>query len=295
MFEKREKNGIPYYVSPILEQADFAHMFCTRHGGVSGGDFASLNVSTARKDRAGCTDSPLSVGENYRRALAILSAAPAQACGAHQVHGAQVREVTLRDGGRGVVPEKEPMPDADGLLLRAGTANVRAVCVKTADCVPILLANRRTGDVCAVHAGWRGSAADIVTEAVRALVGTANGSGTADEVYAAIGPCIGACCYEVGDEVYAAFAGLFRSKRCDFDVDALFPVFPSCSLGGRRHLDLAAVNRALLLLCGVPERNIDTSGMCTCCFAADGTAPFFSHRASGGCSGTFLSAVRVRE
>ena len=290
MFEKREKSGVVYYISPLLEKAGFAHMFCTRFGGVSSGVFESLNVSTARKDETGQTDSAANVGENYRRALAVLDTQPEHAFAARQVHSAVVHEASTADGGRGVLPDA-PRPDAcDGVVLRRGTPGVSAVCVKTADCVPVLLADTITGDVCAVHAGWRGSAADIVTEAVRTLSG-----GHSERVIAAIGPCIGACCYEVGDEVYAAFAALLRSKRYDFDVDTLFPVFPSCSLGGARHLDLAGANRALLELCGVPSENIEVSGVCTCCYTDDGLRPFFSHRASGGFSGTFVSAICARK
>lgn len=289
MFAKREKDGVTYYVSPILEKAGFTHAFFARFGGASFGDFDSLNVSTARKNHDGCTDSARNVDENYRRALAVLGTEPSRASAAKQVHSATVRTVTPSDGGRGVTAVCGSLPDCDGIVLKAELAEVDAVCVKTADCVPILLGNRATGDVCAVHAGWRGSAADIVTVAARTLA--PNGS---ENLVAAIGPCIGSCCYEIGGEVYEAFASLFRSKRYGFDVDSLFPVFPSCSLGGKRHLDLAAANRELLVLCGVERDNIDLSGMCTCCHHENGEYPFFSHRRSGGFSGTFVSAIRSR-
>jgi polyphenol oxidase len=116
------------------------------------------------------------------------------------------------------------------------------VSVRTADCYPLLLADGRNRAVAAVHAGWRGTAAHI---AVRALEEMHRLYGTeATDVYAAIGPGIGACCYEVGAEVARQF-GLEHAGR----------------------IDLAAINRRQLLDAGVAEHRIDVLGGCTKCDA----------------------------
>jgi YfiH family protein len=115
-----------------------------------------------------------------------------------------------------------------------------AVAVKTADCIPILLVDERRRAVAAVHAGWRGSAARIATEAVthmHARFGT-----HAADLHAAIGPGIGKCCYEVGPEVAAHFGG-----------------------HGRGHIDLADANRRQLLEAGVTADRIYASNLCTMC------------------------------
>ena len=117
---------------------------------------------------------------------------------------------------------------------------------------------------------------DIAAKAAQKIA-----DGNMSDVVAAIGPCIGQCCYEVGAEVYTAFEQLFVSKNVGYDINTLFTK--------RRHLDLALANRELLKFVGVDAENIDISGICTCCFGDE----FFSHRASSGHSGTFVSAVSL--
>ncbi|MBQ8758307.1 MAG: laccase domain-containing protein [Clostridia bacterium] len=287
MFTERCKNGVIYYTSPLFDRLGITHMFATRLGGVSTGAFESLNVSTARKDEQGFTDKAENVEENYRRALSVLDVAPEKAVAAKQIHTDNVTEVADNDGGRGILAHMPEMQGCDAVIARNG-GNVQALCVKTADCVPILMKNIRTGAVCAVHAGWRGTASDIVTKAAKKL-----SDGNMDNIVAAIGPCIGRCCYEIGGEVYSRFEMLFKSKSLSYNMDMIFTVMPTCSMGGNMHLDLARANSELLEFAGVRAENIDISGICTCCFTKNGQYPFFSHRASGGFSGTFVSAISV--
>lgn len=136
------------------------------------------------------------------------------------------------------------------------------VGVRTADCVPILLADVRQRRVAAVHAGWRGTAAGILTRAVEAL-----GARPAD-IYAACGPSIGPCCYEVGPEVSERFGRLGRVK-----------------------LDLAEENRQQLKQLGVPAAQIDPGPVpCTRC----GEAHFESYRRDGERAGRMVSAIAIR-
>ncbi len=144
--------------------------------------------------------------------------------------------------------------------------------VRTADCVPMLLVDSGKRAVAAVHAGWRGSAANIATKSIermREAFGTKAG-----DVYAAIGPCIRSCCYEVGKEVADHFAALFpewgeedRATRC---------------------IDLPEANRRQLVGAGVREDRIFDSGLCTTCQPQQ----FFSYRREPENPGRMVSAIK---
>ena len=141
-----------------------------------------------------------------------------------------------------------------------------AVSVRTADCFPILLADPEHHAVAAVHAGWRGTAAGIVGEAIARM---RNVYGTrAEALYAAIGPGIGVCCYEVGWEVARRF-GMDRAG----------------------HLDLAAENRKQLIAAGVADARIAAIGGCTYCDAER----FYSYRREGERAGRMISFIRATE
>ena len=292
MFERHSLHGVIFYTSRLLQTHGFSHLFATRFGGVSTGAFDSLNVSTSRKDENGCTDTAENVAANYTRALSVIGISPDKAAAAKQVHSDNIAEATEDFNGINILPYRTRADGFDGLITRVSDEkSPEAVCVKTADCVPILLADVTTGDVSAVHAGWRGTVADITAKAAILL-----SHGKPENILAAIGPCIGKCCYEVGDEVYFAAKDLFERNGKHFDEERLCPVFACCSLGGKRHFDLAETNKQRLLDIGVPAANIETSGICTACFTDEyGTHPFFSHRASGGYSGTFVSLIAKKD
>lgn len=282
MFTRNEKNGVCFYTSSILEQHGIVHGFFTRHGGVSCGAFDSLNVSTARKDRDGNPDSPKNVSENYRIALSALGTVPERAVGAKQVHESTVLRVTDGDCTRGINPAFPELSGCDGLFLDNTATKIDALCVKTADCVPILLSSKDGKEVSAVHAGWRGTVADIVTRAAEKF------TCPKEDILCAIGPCIGVCCYEVGEEVYEAVKRLFYAKGMEEKTDSMFRNVCTCSAQNKKKANLSEINRHLLTSFGIPEENIDVSGICTACNEKE----FFSHRASGGFSGTFVSAIR---
>ena len=284
MFKRNEKNGVCFYTSPTLEKFGIVHGFFTRHGGVSGGDFDSLNVSTARKDRGGSLDSPKNVLENYRIALSALGTVPERAVGAKQVHENTVLRVVNEDSARGINPAFPEMSGCDGLFLDGSAGEIDALCVKTADCVPILLSSKDGKEVSAVHAGWRGTVADIVTKAAEKF------TCEKEDILCAIGPCIGVCCYEVGEEVYEAVKRLFAFKGIEDNTDSMFRNVCSCSANTKKKANLSEINRQLLINFGIPEENIDVSGICTACHEDE----FFSHRASGGFSGTFVSIIAKR-
>ena len=140
---------------------------------------------------------------------------------------------------------------------------------RTADCVPLLLADPVRHLVAAVHAGWRGTAAGISRKTVETLCGEW-GSNPAD-LQAVIGPCIGSCCFEVGEEVASQFPG---------HLDRSAP---------RPHVDLVAANRQQLIAAGVPRAMIESLDFCTVC----DPDRFHSFRRDGG-PGRMIAAIRIR-
>lgn len=169
-----------------------------------------------------------------------------------QVHG---RDVAVVRAGDAVWPAR---PEADAMVSNARDV---AVAVRAADCAPILIADRATGAVAAVHAGWRGTAAGVAVATVHTL--TREFGSRPEDLMAAIGPTIGACCYEVGPELVDAFAaaGHDRSR-----IDRWFTSLPPPRGSRARaplHLDVPGANRDQLVLAGVPEERVHVSGLCT--------------------------------
>jgi hypothetical protein len=153
--------------------------------------------------------------------------------------------------------------------------------VQTADCVPVLIADVNKRVVAAIHAGWRGTVARIVEHGI-ATMREVYGSRPEDMV-AAVGPSIGACCYAVGDEVRSNFGAQFKY------AEALFRT----TEGGQMHLDLWEANRRQLLDAGVPEAGITVMGECTACAVAQQERKYFSHRAEHGFTGRMMSVIGV--
>ena len=169
-----------------------------------------------------------------------------------QVHGAAVSVVR-----QGVAPPPAP-PEADALV--SDSPDV-ALAVRAADCVPILIADRLTGAVAAVHAGWRGTAARAAVAALNAM---AREYGTHPKnIVAAIGPSIGPCCYQVGSELVDAFAAAGHER---YLIERWFST-PPPPRGSRARpqlrLNVAGANRDQLILAGVPEGQIYDVGLCT--------------------------------
>jgi polyphenol oxidase len=171
---------------------------------------------------------------------------------AKQVHGRTV--VVIREGHEAPASP----PEADAFV--SDSTDI-AVAVRVADCVPLLMADRTRGVVAAVHAGWRGTAARAAGAALDALE-REFGTKPAD-VIAAIGPSIGSCCYEVGSELVDAFAAAGHER---YLIDRWF-LAPAPPRGSRERpklrLDVAGANRDQLILAGVPEEQIYSSGLCT--------------------------------
>ena len=192
-----------------------------------------------------------------------------------QVHG---RDTVVIRQGQGDWQQDARRPEAD--ILVSDDAET-ALAVRAADCVPLLLADPGTGAVAAVHAGWRGTAAGAATAAIDALA--REFSARPRDLIAAIGPSIGACCYEVGPELIDAFTAAGHARR---DVDRWFMTPGSAA---KPRLDTWAANRDQLMMAGVLEENIHISGLCT----ASNVDLFPSYRVEKEKTGRLVGAIRA--
>ncbi len=144
--------------------------------------------------------------------------------------------------------------------------------IRTADCLPILVVDAETRMCAAIHAGWRGTAAGIAVEAIREMV---QFGARPEDIWVAIGPGIGRCCFEVGPEVGAQFQAFFP-ERADLNHQA-----------AKTTIDLAEANRRQFIGAGVPKGHIEMSGLCTACRGAE----FYSYRRERERAGRMISAI----
>lgn len=287
-FTKHESGGILYFTSPLFDRYEIPHMFASRFGGVSKGDFFSLNVSSSRKNAQGQTDSADNISENFLRALMLLGRDLSCASMMKQIHSSDVQ--IAETSAQKVFSCGGDFQACDGIFAGKGQ-EISALCAKSADCVPILVYDVKNNAACAVHAGWRGTVAGICENAVHALRENF-GEG---KIVAAIGPCIQSCCYEVNDTVYsAAHENANRLGLSKKSVDSCFTERYECNGESKYKVSLPSLNALYLENAGVKTENISICEMCTCCHKENGKSIFFSHRASGGYSGTQMSIVAVK-
>lgn len=277
-FEWRDTGGRPFLVCCPLEEVA-PHLFTTRHWplgsrqGAPGAAAADLDSNAGSTDRAGwgAVASGLDVDE---RSLVRV----------RQVHG---------DGVAVARPGREVSRDADIIIADAPSL---ALAIRVADCVPLLLADRRTGAVAAAHAGWRGLAANVPGITVAAL--RREFGSRSEDVLAAAGPSIGACCYEVGPDVRAAFS---RAGFTEVDLNRWFlpapaptpgnPSMPALAAGwhqGHWFLDGWACTRDQLTWAGLDAGQIFGADLCT----ASHPDAFCSYRRDGAPAGRLVGAIR---
>lgn len=267
MFELINKNGVSYFRSTVLKSK---HCFSTRLGGFSILDHArGLNIAFGRGD------DEETVLKNIMALEKAIELPSGRIISVPQIHGAEVRAVTMRDAGAGVYKKAEF--ECDGYV----TSDCGLpIGVKTADCVPILLEGRdNEGNVvavCAVHAGWRGTASKISKNAVEKLCSLGIRK---ENIYVAIGHCIDVCCYEVGMD----FACEIENKLGQNYKNK----FIKRNENGYLYADLKGMNFEILTSFGVPKENIDVSEKCTCC----DPELFYSHRGQKGKRGAMIGVI----
>lgn len=261
-FHWRESGGVKVLICDALERAGFANGFSTRLGGVS--PFPENDLNLAGFDE----DSTENIEENRRRFLNAFHG-DFKLATAWQVHGDEVKQVTSEaDLSSSNEKFDALVSDLSGVL----------VGVKTADCVPVLLADPKTGAFAAIHAGWRGTAQSIVAKAVQRMTGVF-GTNPKDLI-AAIGPAASGRCYEIGQDVIDAFKANLTSGEKYF----------SPTREGHALVDLHSANKDQLLSSGVAESSIFIAPFCTMAR----TDLFFSYRVEEkkyGKTGRLLSVI----
>lgn len=245
-----------YLTSPLLSAQGVRHGFFTRVGGVSATPFDSLNFSTS------VGDDPLSVAQNRERGAKALGVSPERVFRVSQVHGSEV--IVVRGEETNTDTAKRP---GDAVISEVSGV---ACAVITADCVPILVASRRSGHVAAIHAGWRGFVAGVVPRTIEALEGLGAG-----DFVAAVGPHISVLEFEVSEEVASQLAVLAPTAHV---VTRQRP---------RPHVDLRLLARAQLVASGCLAECVDDVHGCTYREADR----FFSYRRDGARSGRQLAAI----
>lgn len=251
-----ERNGVPFLTFNRFSELSFLnHGFSTRLGGVSEGEFASMNLSYERGDKKEAVD------ENFRRICRGLGVPVESLVFSQQVHDTKV--VQVEKPGRYLEGVDGMITNTPGLVL----------VTSYADCVPLFFADPVTGSIGLSHSGWRGTRGEIgriTVEKMRAAFGS-----RPEDILAVIGPSICGSCYEVSREVADGFPKEAKWQKPE-------------SGGDKYQLDLWKANELVLQKAGLLKENIIVSGLCTCCHSE----LLFSHRASKGKRGNlngFLS------
>jgi YfiH family protein len=270
-----------FITSRLLAAEGVVHGFSVRTGGVSRGAYESLNLGR------GVGDDPRAVDENLRRLAAAAGLRGADAfVSAHQVHGDRVIAAARGSTPREVLPPSAPAlgdvgQDADAAVRADAVISLEpgaAAAIRVADCVPVLLYAPDVGLAAAVHSGWRGARVAIAARGVRALQLVAGADPA--RIVAAIGPCIGRCCYEVGADLASSFRNQFGPRAADDPQNAAKP-----------HLDLRFCVESALLSAGVGNERIEHVAGCTSC----DISAFFSHRRDRGTTGRHLAFIESRQ
>ncbi|MCI0764571.1 peptidoglycan editing factor PgeF [Bacillus sp. TL12] len=256
------------YLQAWKELGNITAGFTTKDGGVSTGSFQAMNLGLH------VNDTMENVHEN-RRILADKLQKPLEnwIC-SEQVHDHHVEKVGQGEKGRGIYLYEDGIPNTDGIY-----TTDRDVCLTScyADCVPLYFYAPSHGMIGLAHAGWKGTVKEIAKEMIQKW--SAEGI-SAHEIYVAIGPAIGSCCYVVDDRVLSAAKQAING-----------PVPYKVISDGQYAIDLKEVNRILCLQAGIKNEHIVVSSLCTSCEEQ----LFFSHRRDRGKTGRMLSFIGFKE
>jgi len=267
--DRHENKGIPFFTAPNLQALPFlTHGFSTRQGGVSSGCCATLNFGYL------CEENQENVRQNYFLFCDALGVNPRHLVLTNQTHTTNIRLVTEADQGKGLVRPRD-YSDIDALITNVADTPLAVV---SADCVGILLADPVQKVVAVAHAGWQGTVHEIAGKVVSAM--SEHYGCRPQDIRAAMGPAIGPCCYEVGCEVFQAFAGkpALHNTPCLKETPE-----------GRYFIDLPLANLLFLQTAGLLPKNIHNAALCTRCH----NDLFFSHRAQEGKKGLMAAIISI--
>lgn len=263
-------NAVPFLTfNALSEIPNVIHAFSTRMGGVSKGEFTSMNLSFGRGDDDD------NVIENYKLLCAAVGVPFESLTASAQDHHTFVRKVTRKNCGVGITRPKD-LTSVDALI--TDDPNVTLVTY-FADCTPLMFVDTRKNAIGAAHAGWRGTVGKIGKLTCEKM---AHEFGTDPrDLIVTVGPAIGKCCYEVDEPV----ADQFMTLTADSDK------FVEEKGGGKYMIDLLEANTQIIMSAGVPRENIVKSDLCTrCCCDM-----IWSHRATAGKRGGMCALLSINK
>ena len=257
----KQRDGYYYLQSELLSQYHIRHFFSTiKHDRLLHPVNFGFHYGEPREE----------ILSHYAMAGEILGEPVERMVKSTQIHQAVVRDVEETDCGKGILRETD-IENADGLLC---VRKHIPLVIFSADCTPVLLADKKNRAVCAVHAGWRGTVQQIVKNAADKMC-REHGIAKQD-LLCAIGPCISKCCFEVSEDVKEEFETLYSMEP-----------FAEKQSNGKYHIDLNGVNREILLREGIPQENIEISDACTFCEEE----LFYSYRRQGKAAGRMAAFI----
>ena len=264
------KNDVPFLTYKALEKIPFInHAFSTRLGGVSTGEFTSMNLAFNRGDEYE------NVIQNYKIFCNAAGFDFNTLVASAQDHHTFVRKVTSDNCGTGITRPRD-IQSVDALV-----TNERNVTLVTyyADCTPIFFVDTEKRVIALAHAGWRGTVGKICEKVINVM--SDDYSCNKNDIICCIGPAIGKCCYEIDQSCYEEFA------KVDFiDISSVM----TCKGNGKYMADLPETNRQIIISAGVPEKNIIISDICTKC----SSELLWSHRATNGHRGTMSAFMCIK-
>ncbi len=262
------KGDLTYITFPKLTATGIVrHAFSTRLGGVSKGQYSTMNLSFLNGD------SRDNVLENYKILCDDIGVDINHLVLSRQTHTSNVKCVDEKHLKTGVF--KDSFSDIDGLI--TNVPNV-ALVTQYADCTPLLFCDPVKKVIATSHAGWRGTVKEIGAVTVEKMV--SEYGCLAKDIIACIGPCISSCCYEVDTPVYNEFAKLSYLKLNDIFLNIA---------DGKYKLNLVEANRQILINAGIKAENMDISDICTCC----NSKLLHSHRATNGKRGNLAAIIEL--
>ena len=271
IFREIEKE-VPYLEYPLLTDTKIVHHgFSTRLGGVSQGCYASMNLSFTRGD------DEAAVRENYRRIAKSSGVKCENMVLSQQTHTTNVRVVTEKDKGKGIVKPLD-YTDVDGMV-----TNIHGICLVTfyADCVPLYFVDPVQKAIGLSHSGWRGTVGKIGKETIRKME-EQYGSDPKD-ILAAVGPSICKDCYEVSEDVILEFQKNFKER---YWKDLFYR-----KENGKYQLDLWKANEIIFKESGILPEHIAVTNVCTHC----NSEILYSHRTSGDRRGNLAAFLALKE
>lgn len=271
IFREIEKE-VPYLEYPLLTDTKIVHHgFSTRLGGVSQGCYASMNLSFTRGD------DEAAVRENYHRIAKSIGVKCENMVLSQQTHTTNVRVVTEKDKGKGIVKPLD-YTDVDGMV-----TNIHGICLVTfyADCVPLYFVDPVQKAIGLCHSGWRGTVGKIGKETIRKME-EQYGSDPKD-ILAAVGPSICKDCYEVSEDVILEFQKNFKER---YWKDLFYR-----KENGKYQLDLWKANEIIFKESGILPEHIAVTNVCTHC----NSEILYSHRTSGDRRGNLAAFLALKE